>query len=142
MSMESQVIQLLQSGIRALLHITVAFQPDFFNHLSMSELTFVEMSTSELLANINLLQQKVSSGIFRDLFNIRNLFECIEMKSEVHNVENPAEYKSHPNGMKIEVKGLTFSYYKDTPPVLQDVSFTIEPGQIVSIVGYNGSGRL
>jgi ABC-type multidrug transport system fused ATPase/permease subunit len=141
LSIENQLVQLLQSGVRALLYIVVAFQPEFFHNMSMSELTFVEMSTGELLTNISLLQQRVSNGIFRDLFSIRNLFECIEMKSgDYGEKESFTEYKSQPNGMKIEVKDLTFSYLKDSPPVLRDVNFTIEPGQIVSIVGYNGSG--
>jgi ABC-type multidrug transport system fused ATPase/permease subunit len=74
------------------------------------------------------------------MFKIRNLFECIDIKSKVSVPENPAAYKSHPDGMKIQVKDLTFGYGKDTPPVLKNVNFTIEPGQIVSIVGYNGSG--
>ena len=140
---ENQVVQLLQSGTRALLYVAVAFQPDFFNNMSISEVTFVETSIGELLANILLLQQSLSVGIFRDLFQVRNLFECMEAKSNITSAgEEPAEYRSHPNGMKIEVRDLAFSYYEGGVPVLEDVNFVIEPGQIVSIVGYNGSGGL
>lgn len=40
----------------------------------------------------------------------------------------------------IEVNNITFSYY-DEAPLLNNVSFTIEKGKFVSIVGHNGSGK-
>jgi iron complex transport system ATP-binding protein len=39
----------------------------------------------------------------------------------------------------LEVKGLWFSYFKE--PILKDISFSIEKGEFVSIVGPNGSGK-
>jgi len=39
----------------------------------------------------------------------------------------------------IEVIGLTFGY--DDEPVLQDVSFSIDEGEFVTIVGPNGGGK-
>ena len=40
----------------------------------------------------------------------------------------------------IEFKNLSFSY-NPSAPILKDVSFTIEKGEYVSIVGHNGSGK-
>ena len=136
----THVVPLLQNGVSALLYLIVAFQPEYFG-MSISELTFVQMSVEDLLASISQFQHGVIASLNSDLLKIRNLFECMEMKSAVAARENPAEYKSRPGGMKIEVKNLTFSYYETGPPVLDDVNFTIEPGQIVSVVGYNGSGH-
>ena len=42
---------------------------------------------------------------------------------------------------RIEARGLSFSYTPDRPPALRDVSFTVEPGQKVAIVGRTGSGK-
>ncbi|MBO5892199.1 MAG: ABC transporter ATP-binding protein [Oscillospiraceae bacterium] len=42
---------------------------------------------------------------------------------------------------KIEFKNLTFQYPDGEFPVLQDVSFTIEPGESVGLVGKTGSGK-
>ncbi|MBI1390011.1 MAG: ATP-binding cassette domain-containing protein [bacterium] len=42
---------------------------------------------------------------------------------------------------RIELKNLTFSYGDDLPPVLHDVSFQIEPGQTLAIVGPTGCGK-
>jgi ATP-binding cassette subfamily B multidrug efflux pump len=41
---------------------------------------------------------------------------------------------------RIEIRGLTFAYDGRTP-ALQDVSFTVEPGETVAVVGPTGSGK-
>lgn len=41
----------------------------------------------------------------------------------------------------IEVKHLSFSYDKDGPKTLSDVSFSIEEGSYVALIGHNGSGK-
>ncbi|HVQ40514.1 MAG TPA: ABC transporter transmembrane domain-containing protein, partial [Pyrinomonadaceae bacterium] len=41
----------------------------------------------------------------------------------------------------IEVKNLSFRYDQDSAYVLRDVSFTVEPGQKVAVVGRTGSGK-
>ena len=42
---------------------------------------------------------------------------------------------------KIEFKNLTFRYPDGEFPVLKDISFTIEPGESVGLVGKTGSGK-
>ena len=39
----------------------------------------------------------------------------------------------------IEVKGLTFAYQEE--PVLEDISFRVEKGQFVTLLGANGAGK-
>lgn len=41
---------------------------------------------------------------------------------------------------RVEFRGLSFAYDPDRP-VLHNVSFTAEPGQIVALVGHTGSGK-
>jgi ABC-type multidrug transport system fused ATPase/permease subunit len=109
--------------------------------MPISQLTFLEGSVEGVFRTIGQLRLLLSARIIQDMFKIRNLFECMEIKSKVSAPENPATYQSDPRGMKIEVKNVSFTYSKESPPVVKDVSFVVEPGQMVSIVGYNGSGK-
>ncbi|KAF9964122.1 Multidrug resistance-associated protein 1 [Mortierella alpina] len=48
---------------------------------------------------------------------------------------------SWPQEGRIEFDHLVLKYRKDSPPVLKDVSFTIQPKEKVGIVGRTGSGK-
>lgn len=57
--------------------------------------------------------------------------------------ENPATKPdaSWPQEGRIDFNHLVLSYRKNTPPVLKDVSFTINPKEKIGIVGRTGSGK-
>ena len=57
--------------------------------------------------------------------------------------ENPATKPdtSWPQEGRIDFDHLVLSYRKNTPPVLKDVSFTINPMEKIGIVGRTGSGK-
>ena len=42
---------------------------------------------------------------------------------------------------RIELNHVTFRYEEDSPPVLDDLSLTIEPGEYVGVVGRSGCGK-
>lgn len=134
------IFPLVHSGARALMYLIVAYQPDYFG-MPISQLTFLESSVDEVFKSISALHNSLSTRLIKDMFRIRNLFQCMEMKSKLSEPESPAIYKSDPRGMKIELRDVSFRYKPESPHVLKNVNFTVEPGQIVSIVGYNGSGN-
>ncbi|AWW43505.1 NHLP bacteriocin export ABC transporter permease/ATPase subunit [Streptomyces cadmiisoli] len=41
----------------------------------------------------------------------------------------------------VEVSHLTFGYSQDAPPVLDDISFRVRPGEFVAVVGASGGGK-
>lgn len=42
---------------------------------------------------------------------------------------------------EIEFKSISFRYQPEQPPVLKDLSFRMEPGQMIALVGRSGSGK-
>ncbi|PJK12332.1 ABC transporter [Lysobacteraceae bacterium NML07-0707] len=66
------------------------------------------------------------------------LADIVLTEPEDHTVQ--AELPS-PENMKIEVEGLGFRYADGEPWVLKDLSFSIEPGESVAIVGASGGGK-
>lgn len=72
------------------------------------------------------------SSLFIDEFN-----GFLEMAQPARSVSSAADYKLGT----VEVRDLYFTYPTRTDPSLCGVNMTIEPGQVVALVGENGSGK-
>ncbi len=70
--------------------------------------------------------------------SINKVYDILEEKQYLEDFESGKELKKIKG--KIEFKHVWFSYDSKTW-VLQDVSFTIEPGQSIAFVGKTGSGK-
>jgi ATP-binding cassette subfamily B protein len=55
-------------------------------------------------------------------------------------IQPPAAPKRAPDGGRIEFDRVWFAYHNEDW-VVQDVSFTIEPGETVAVVGHTGAGK-
>jgi ATP-binding cassette subfamily B protein len=53
----------------------------------------------------------------------------------------PAKQKEHLFKDGIHVKNLTFTYHNGERPELKDISFSIQPGQVIGVTGKVGSGK-
>jgi ATP-binding cassette subfamily B protein len=68
------------------------------------------------------------------------LIELLESPSEIVERENAAEL-SGPD-TRLEIKNVAFVYpTRPGQPVIQDVSFAVEPGEMVALVGPSGAGK-
>lgn len=67
------------------------------------------------------------------------IFRFRDIRSTIVDSETPVKMSADLKG-EIVFDHVTFSYKKGTP-VLNDVSFTIQPGEKVALVGYTGSGK-
>jgi ATP-binding cassette, subfamily B, bacterial len=135
-NVEARFLPLLLLGLAeagGLLHALVLFQRGFLDvgdvvgYFGLLQLfgfpTFVSLFS----------YSQVSSGVA----GARRILELITTETELD--QNQTGYSRSMRG-EIEFQGVTFSYDKDEP-VLEDVSFTVQPGQTVAIVGQTGSGK-
>lgn len=62
------------------------------------------------------------------------------MLEQVPEIEADTELPGDLTG-DIEISNVTFSYSKDAPPVLKDLSLHIHPGEYIGVVGPSGCGK-
>ncbi|KAL5533581.1 hypothetical protein ACEPAG_41 [Sanghuangporus baumii] len=98
--------------------------------------------------------QSVQSSLFELLFyfkrmsdhlvTIRNIYalECVENTIKEGDTPYPffSEERKH-SGAEVEFRNVSFKYPGGDMDALSNVSFRIKPGQLVVIVGVNGSGK-
>ena len=80
---------------------------------------------------------EVSSTIQKGLAGAESIFEQLD---ETPEPDKGAAEKDDVRGA-LEVRDLNFVYPGTDRVVLQDINFTVEPGQMVALVGRSGSGK-
>jgi ATP-binding cassette, subfamily B, bacterial len=80
------------------------------------------------------------ANLYENNLFLRNLSEFLDLQPRIVATKNP---KPLPQSIRegIVFENVSFSYPGKKAVVLQDVSFTIRPGQKLALVGENGSGK-
>jgi len=78
----------------------------------------------------------VQNKLYRGLAGAQSVFELLDETPEEDTGTQPL---TRAKG-KIEFSHVNFNYV-DNKEVLEDISFTIEPGEVVALVGRSGSGK-
>jgi len=84
----------------------------------------------DLTEKYNILQSAMVSS--------ERIFSILDEENPIENMENPMTIEKFQG--KIEFKNVWFAYEEENW-VLKDVSFTIEPGELVAFVGATGAGK-
>lgn len=106
------------------------------NNITIGELSSFVFYVALAAGAVNNLSDNISD-LQRGLGIVERLFEFINMKSSIVDSDDPIRIDNIEKG--ISFNNVTF-FYADKP-ALSDVSFSIEVGQSVSIVGPSGSGK-
>jgi ATP-binding cassette subfamily B multidrug efflux pump len=94
-------------------------------------LMYVFMPLGQLGMIVNQMSQASASA--------QRIFEILDTKSEVE--DKPDAEPLPPVQGQVEFEEVTFRYFGSGAAALQDVSFTVEPGQTVALLGATGSGK-
>ncbi|OAS82564.1 lipid A ABC transporter permease/ATP-binding protein [Metabacillus litoralis] len=73
------------------------------------------------------------------LASAERIFETLDTKPTIVNPSNPKKFENKVRG-KIEFQHVSFAY-KDEEWVLNDIDFSIKPGETIGIVGETGAGK-
>lgn len=80
---------------------------------------------------------EVSSTIQRGVAGAESIFEQLDVTPE----QDTGTVERDQVSGRLEVRHLNFVYPGTDRPVLKDISFTAEPGQMIALVGRSGSGK-
>jgi len=81
---------------------------------------------------------RVTDFLSRSLASAERVFEVLDTESDVQDAEKPVLLPRIEG--RVEFRNVTFGYepYK---PVLKEVSFNVEPGEMIGLVGQSGAGK-
>jgi ATP-binding cassette, subfamily B, bacterial len=79
-------------------------------------------------------------GLYEHGLYLSTLYDLLEREPRITAPEHPAPVR-RPFQKGIEFRNVSYQYPGRDEPALEDVSFTIEPGQTVALVGRNGAGK-
>lgn len=80
---------------------------------------------------------EVSSTIQKGVAGAESIFEQLD---ETPEVDHGSVERERVSG-NLEVRNLSFQYPGSEKPVLNDISFSAKPGQMIALVGRSGSGK-
>lgn len=131
-----------QTGARAIMYLLVALKSDYFR-IPLASLTYLEQSSQSLFQKTWGIWERVGC-VFHDIMAIQELFECMEMQPAMIIPGEPVRYESasfgNGTGMKIEVRNVSYKYPGGNEFVLMNISFVLQAGETLVLLGFNGSG--
>lgn len=119
------------------------------------------MAAVFLVGGHEVLAQRMTTGVFASFLILQNLFmgplgtllesvtQLQYLGNHLRRLDDVLETDREPSGSvdpgrlqgAIEFKDVSFAYAPGAPPVIQNVSLSIQPGEKVALVGPSGAGK-
>lgn len=124
-------------NLATILVVALSAEPIMVGSMSIGDLTSFITYLGQVLTALNFLANIILQGA-RAGASDRRISEVLNANEE-HGVESSDKRVEHGS---IEFRGVSFRYFKNNhDKVLDDISFRIEAGQTVGIIGSTGSGK-
>ncbi|MFA5493357.1 MAG: lipid A export permease/ATP-binding protein MsbA [Porticoccaceae bacterium] len=134
-SISTPVVQILVATVLALL-IWIAMVPDILGGMSTGGFTKFLLTAGLLAKPLRQLTQ-VNSTIQRGIAAATVLFTTLDGEEEIDTGHHRAERVTG----SFRFEDVVFSYATGAEPAIKGVTFAVEPGQTVALVGSSGSGK-
>jgi ATP-binding cassette subfamily B protein len=129
---QATIIAIAMTSMMALAAYNVAH-----DNMTLGDFVLINAFTMQIFMPLNFLGF-VYREIRGSLANIENLFNLLDKRPKVKTNEDAPALKVSSG--KIEFHQIEFHYRADRP-ILKNISFSIEPGQKVAVVGESGAGK-
>lgn len=107
------------------------------------------MQVGDMMAFIQYTMQIVMSFLMISMMSImlpraavsaKRINEVINSDVSIKEIEHPKQFKEEKKGI-VEFKNVSFRYPDADTEILEDITFTAEPGKTTAIIGSTGSGK-
>ncbi|MEA2059166.1 MAG: ABC transporter ATP-binding protein [Thermodesulfobacteriota bacterium] len=121
-------------------------------HITIGDMVMYFQAFQKGLASLNSLLSGVAA-LYEDNLFLSNFYEFLDVKSDIKDPDDPVcihpaetfenSDKSSDFGGETGFKAedLSFKYKNSNTNIINNVNFSIKPGEVVALVGENGSGK-
>lgn len=134
-TLSTSVIQFIASLSLAMVLFILSF-PDMLEELSGGAFAALLAAMMMLLRPLKQLTN-VNSDFQRGIAAAQSVFEVLDERPEI----DKGEHRIGRAKGRIEFENVSFTYNETDAPALHEVSFSVEPGKILALVGRSGSGK-
>ncbi|MCH5211692.1 MAG: ABC transporter ATP-binding protein [Oscillospiraceae bacterium] len=110
------------------------------HEMQVGALSAIVQYTTQILSSLMMVSMMIINST-RAVASLRRISEVLNTEPDLTDENANAKDKLVTEG-RVEFKNVSFKYYENREDkVIDNVSFTAEPGQIIGIVGVTGSGK-
>ena len=136
----SMPLMMLAMNLTTILVVWFGGQQIVAGDMEVGNLSSFTTYIVQILSSLMMISMMLFNGS-RALASIKRISEVLDEKIDLDDVYATEKDRIVTNG-NISFEHVYFQYYKGTKEwVLEDINFTIEPGETVGIIGSTGSGK-
>ena len=138
MAIMSPLMTIIMNGTIVLIYWIGAERVDL-GTLQVGDLTALITYTMHIIMSF-LMISMLSIMLPRAIIAINRIKEVLNKKSSIEEIENPIKLDKSKIGL-VEFNNVSFKYPDGDEMIIEDLSFTCEPGTTTAIIGSTGSGK-